>query len=176
MSATAKEVQNKDPETGKLLPGNVWRYKPGTSGRVARFTYKSISHGIREYVQDCGNTESSYTWAGLALYLGITRKGLDGYRHSTVKSADPDKIAAILAYYETILESQREAMLTDRSYATQGVIRGLQALDREKWGDKQTVDIAVQQQISIALDPDSQLAKRLNSAGVTIDQHPDALE
>ncbi len=46
----------------------------------------------------------------------------------------------------------------------------------ERW--KQTKDVNVnvkQQQLSIAIDPDSKLAERMRRAGVVIDQFPEAL-
>ena len=166
----------KDEESGKFLPGNTWRYRPGDHGHVARYSYRSLSLTIREYLQDCLNTDKRYTWAGLAVYMGITRQGLDDYRKAKYKTNDKHKISAILDYYATHIEGQLEEKLTDRQFATSGVIRALEVLDRDKWGDNKKIDIDVKQQISISLDPDSALAKRLNGAGVTIDQHPEALE
>ena len=174
MTDTAPITQNE--ESGKFLPGNIWRYKPGISGRVARYSYRSVTAHIKDYWEACEDKEKRYTWAGLAVHMGCTRQALDGYRQKTIQSADAPKIAGILAYYASCIEAQLEERLTDRSFSTAGVIRGLQALDPEKWGDNKKIDIDVKQQISISLDPDSALAKRLNGAGVTIDQHPEALE
>lgn len=165
-----------DPVTNQFLPGNIWRYKPGISGRVARYSYRSITAHIKDYWETCEQTEKRYTWAGLAVHMGCTRQALDGYRQKTIQSADAPKIAGILAYYASCIEAQLEERLTDRLFSTAGVIRGLQALDPEKWGDNKKIEVDIKQQISIAIDPDSALGKRLNSAGVTIDQPTDVLE
>ena len=165
----------KDAQTGHFLPSNVWRYRPGQSGKVARYSYRSVMAHIKDYWEMCSAEEQRYTWAGLAEFMGCTRQNLDGYRQATVQCADAPRIAAVLAYYSTCIESQLEQRLTDRAYSTAGVIRGLQAIDAEKWSDHKQIDIAVQQQISVCVDPDSALAKRLSGAGVTIDQQPTAL-
>ena len=176
MCETALEPITKDEESGKFLPENVWRYRPGQSGKVARYSYRSVMAHIKDYWELCATEKHRYTWAGLAEFMGCTRQNLDGYRQATVQCADATRISAVLAYYSTCIESQLEQRLTDRLYSTASVIRGLQAIDQEKWGDNKKIDIDVKQQISISLDPDSALAKRLNGAGVTIDQHPEALE
>ncbi len=75
------------------------------------------------------------------------------------------------------MESQLEQRLTDRQYSTAGVIRALEVLDRETWGDHKQIDIDIKQRIEIAIDPDSQLAQRLAKAGaVTITQMPESIE
>ena len=169
------EVITKDAQTGHFLPSNVWRYRPGNHGHVAKYSYRAITAHIKDYWTICEAQENRYTWAGLAVHMGCTRQALDGYRQGTIVSSDAKKIAAILAYYQSCIEAQLEQRLDDRAYSTAGVIRGLEVIDRDKWGDNRKVDIAIQQQISVCVDPDSALARRLAGAGVTIDQPLDTL-
>lgn len=171
-----------DPKTGRLLPGNIWKappWRPGHSGHTARFTPGRIVTVCTEYIeQQITNTEP-ITWAGLAWYMGLSRRGLDKYSKGEIGKDKPG-IVHSLDLMKTYMEGELESKLTNREHATSGVIKALQAIDREKWGDNQKVEIDIKQQISIAIDPDSALGKRLNKAGVgsgiTIDQSPEGLE
>ena len=165
-------TQNKK---GQFLPGNIWRYKPGQSGHPARYNYKSMRLKVIEFVEQQHEHDKAITWAGLAFYLGMSRNGLDRYRHGDIKK-DSTAIVGLLSYYETAIEAQREAMMTDRQYATAGVIKGLQAIDRDKWGDKTEVSHDIKQQISVIVQPGSALAERMDKAGVTLEQPLDALD
>ena len=167
------EVITQDATSGKFLANNTWRYRPGISGHPARFNYRSMRLKVIDYITEQLITEKRYTWAGLAQYLGISRSGLDMYRDGTlvnIRSKDKTAIRSLLSYYITNMESQLEERLTDRKFATNGVIKALQAIDNDKWGDNKKIDIDIKQQVSIALDPESNLSKRLGSAGVTITQ------
>lgn len=167
-----------DPVTGQFLPGNIWKmpaWRPGKSGHTARYTPNRLINICTEYVIKQKEEAKSLTWAGLARHMGLSRPALDKYSKGNIGNDKPG-IVSVLEYMKTIMEEEKEQRLEDRDYATAGVIKALQALDPEKWGDNKKIEVDIKQQISIAIDPDSALGKRLNSAGVTIDQHLDTLE
>ena len=107
--------------------------------------------------------------------MGLSRRSLDRYRKGEI-GKDRLGICHTLEIMETAIESHLEKGMTDGSVPVQAALARLRTMDRDRWSDSQKIDIDVKQQISISLDPDSALAKRLNGAGVTIDQPLDALE
>ena len=177
MSDTAPITQ--DPVTNQFLPGNIWRFRKGQSGHPARYNYKSLRLKVIEHVEHVLTYTGEFktiahqtlTWAGLARHLGMSTDGLAMYRDGQIGNDKP-AIVAMLKYYKTLMEEQKEGRLEDKDFSTAGVIFSLK--HHHGWEDKTIMDI--QQQISISLDPDSALAKRLNGAGVTIDQPLDTLE
>ncbi len=168
----------KDPVTGHFLPGHVWKappWRPGQSGHTARYTPGRLVTVCTEYIEQQVENTEPITWSGLAWHMGLSRRALDKYSKGEI-GKDRLGIVHTLDIMKTYMESELETKLTNREHATSGVIRALEVLDRDKWGDNKKIDIDVKQQISISLDPDSALAKRLNGAGVTIDQPLEALE
>ena len=166
------EVITQDPKTGRLLPGNIWKapaWRPGESGHTARYTPGRLVTVCTTYIEDRLKQEQPLTWSGLALHMGLSRKALDRYSQGEIGKDRPG-IVATLDIMKSHIENQLESKLTDREHATAGVIRALQAINRDRWGEKQTVDIEVKQQISIVVDQGSVLEKRFINAGVTIDQ------
>ncbi len=163
-----------DPQTKQFLPGNIWRYKPGQSGKPARYNYKSMRKHVIRYVTERSEAALRCTWSGLAVYLGMSRGGLDAYRRGEV-GKDKSAVQAMLEYYESHMESELEEQLTNKDRYTQGVPLALRAIDRDKWGDDKKIEVDIRQRIEIAIDPNSQLAQRLAKAGaVTITQLPES--
>ena len=171
MSETAL---NQDPKTGQFLPGNTWKapaWRPGHSGHTARFTPGRLVTVCTEYIETQRDADKPLSWSSLALAMGLSRRALDKYAKGEI-GADRPGIVHTLEIMKTHIESELESMVTSREWSTAGVLARLRGIDADKWGDaKQQIDVAIQQ-ISVAIDPDSALAKRLSGAGVTIDQHP----
>ena len=160
-----------DPQTKKFLPGNIWRYKPGQSGKPARYNYKTMRLKVIDYAVQQAQDDVRCTWAGLAAYLGMTRRGLDMYREGTV-GKDKDAVVHLLGYYATLMEAQLEQWLTDRHHATAGVIRALEVCDPDRWVQSTKVDISVTQQIQVVLPTGGKLRQRMINAGVDVPALP----
>jgi len=161
-----------DPKTNQFLPGNIWRYRPGQSGHPARYNYKSMRLKVIEYIESVDDPEEyakCLTWSGLARYLGMSRKGLDRYAAGEIKK-DTSAIVALLDYYKTLMEDQKEYRLQSKDYSTAGVIFGLK--NQHGWRDEKhlTVEGEVKHELSMVVEGMPKLAQRFENAGVTIDQ------
>ena len=154
---------------GKLAIGNPWRFRPGQSGHVARYNYKSLRKGVIEYAGQQEAAIKRCTWSGLAAYLGMTSRGLTLYAEGKIGNK-PDAIIQLLGHYRTIMESQLEDRLTDKDHATTGVTFALTNQFPDRWRKEQHVisNTTVQHVISVAL-PAGALKSRLNDAGVVLE-------
>lgn len=156
---------------GKFAKNNKWMmpaWKPGESGHVARFTPKRLANLCQSYLDDPEmkhkrevtkdgrviewDEPKRPTWAGLARYLGISRQALDKYRAGEI-GVDSAAIVGVLDYMRTQIEADLEAQLTDKDYATAGVVF---ALKQHGWKDERhmTVDSVVNQRLIVQLDPE----------------------
>jgi hypothetical protein len=163
------EQANKALDTGTFLPGHQWRYRKGQSGRVIKFSYKSMRKLIIEYTDQQDQAELNYTWAGLAKYLGITRPALDLYRHNKNKTADPE-IATMLSYYKTGIESQLEQGLSRTTGQVSGIMFALKNQYSDAWKDEKHINVeaTVTNQISLAITPESPLGQSLIDSGAVL--------
>jgi len=155
---------------GRFLPGNPWRYRAGSDGRPARFNYNTMRTKIIEFLDRQTEAEKPLTWAGLAAYLGISRHGLDLYRDGKVldKTKTSSAIVDMLAFYQTLMEADKESKLQSKEYATSGIVFALK--NQHGWTDTQHVEHTGQAPIQIAITSDSPLRGRLERAGVIVEQ------
>ena len=160
-------------ENGRLAKGNVWRFRAGSKGQPPRFNYNSMRTSVIEYCETRAQEERPFTWSGLASYLGVTTQTLYRYWHGDVADSiiGKDAICDMLDYYRTIMESQQEERLSDKEYSTSGLIFAMKNQFSDRWTDTKHIEHTNnQQQIHIVIDPNSQLASRLDNDSVTIDQ------
>ena len=88
------------------------------------------------------------------------------------KDGHNNAIVRILEYVKTVIEADlEEAMVTKERY-TQGLLPVLRTIDQDRWGDKQTVDIHVEQQIQVVLPTGGKLRQRMINAGVDVPALP----
>ncbi len=115
-----------------------------------------------------------FLWTGLAMYLGLSRSTLDMYSSGELET-DCGAIQDLLQYYRTALEMQRERQLTDKDFATTGVMFALK--NHHGWKDEKHIHTDTQTaQINVILDSGSILAKQLSdNDSVTIEQAPDGI-
>jgi len=164
-----------DPKTGQFLPGHKWKappWRPGHSGHTARYTPGRLVTVCSEYIEQQHTANEVMTWSGLAWHMGLSRRALNKYRDGEI-GLDKPGIVHTLEIMATAIEMQREAMLTDKQFATQGVIFALK--NHHGWRDEKhlTVEGEVKHELSMVVEGMPKLAQRFENAGVTVDQPVD---
>lgn len=146
-------------EKGQFIKGgaNPWRmpaWRPGQTGRPAKYkSPKTVANICQQYIEQQVAEDKALTWSGLARYMGMARPSLDAYAKGEIEQASPG-VSTVLQYMKTVIEEQREERLTDKGYATQGLIFALK--NHHGWRDEKhlTVDQTETQQVQLVLSPE----------------------
>jgi len=151
-------------------PGNPWRFTLGNQAALGNgMSLARMNRSVREYVTEQATTEKRLTWSGLAAFLGMTTTQLSNYRDGSVGRAnDKEGFISLLNYYQTLMESRLETMVTDRDYATRGVVFALTNQFSDRWSETKTIKHETSdQRLIVQLHPDL-AAKLEKSAGESI--------
>ena len=167
----AETQLDQDPDRHTFLPGNKWRFKPGTSGSVARYKPKTLEREADTYLSTLDETKRP-TWSGLAAHLGITTRTLDRYKSGEIGSTKAVKAAncLVLEYYGTLMESWLEQSLTDKDFATVGIKHALNNQFSDRWSEKREISVTNQQDTRLIVQLSPELTNKLQqAAGESLD-------
>jgi len=151
---TMSEVAIRD-EIGQWVKNNPWAYKKGVSGHPVRYMPAALERACQEYIETRKLDEKGLTWAGLAIYLGISTTALINYRHGKVGKTDAVKsaIVGVLDFFGTHIEDQLENSV-DAKFR-------LVNTESERWKDTKHVEINKTEDMRLIVQIEPELAQKL---------------
>lgn len=150
------EVTVRD-EKGRFLPNNNIGFALGNAGRPPMYAPEELITRVAGYFAECNERQRPYAWAGLALYLGMSREGLDNWSKGEYEGRG-NKVVYVdcLKVARTVIEDQREELLIRRENGNiSGIIFALKA-GPHGWRDERhlSVDTHTTQRLVVQLDPE----------------------
>jgi hypothetical protein len=155
-SSTA--VTTKEPQRdckGRFLPNNDIGFALGSAGRPPKYTPEEWVTRIAGYFARCNEQDRPYTWAGLALFMRMSREALDNWLKGEYEGRGEQAVYVdCLKAARTAIECQREELLIRRENGNiAGIIFALKA--GNGWRDEKHIQLSQSpQRLSVILAPE----------------------